>query len=116
LSIHCCRLILTNKFNRINAIRLDRCQSYFAKAFNAFNTSMVIKAVHICIHTALGVVPMKDLMWSSCLISLKKISTCQRLLYSSLIVLADHLRLLVMSSMTQLCSSLHTDTLLSLPL
>jgi hypothetical protein len=59
---------------------LDKCHLYFAIALRAFKMSIVISAVHICIITAFSVVPIKDLICKFCLISLKKISICQRLL------------------------------------
>ncbi len=60
-------------FNLINATRFDRCQLYFARALRAFNINMVISAVHICIITAFSLVPIKDLICSSCFISLKNL-------------------------------------------
>jgi hypothetical protein len=96
LSIHFCKSTFTNKFNLIKATRFERYHLYFA---NAFRINIVIRAVHICIITAFSLVPTNDFMCNNCLMSLKNISICQRLLYSSDIVLQDHVIWFVISSM-----------------
>lgn len=107
LSSHNCNSILTNKFSLIKATKLYKCLPNFAIAFNALSISMVMSAVQICISTAFSLVPINVFICSSCFISLKNISICQRLLYSSAMVLASHLKLLVISSIVCLFSSSH---------
>ena len=63
-------------------------QPYLAHAFRYFKINIVIIAVQTYIKTAFGDVPKKDFIFSSCLMSLKKISISQRALYSSPIVFA----------------------------
>jgi len=93
------RSIFSKWFSRIKATRFDKYQLYFAMAFNAVSISIVIKAVYIWTITAILLVPINDLICSNCLMPLKKISTSQRLLYSSAMVLHDHFNWLVIGSM-----------------
>lgn len=60
LSSHFCKSILTKRFSRMKATKLDKCQSNFDCTFNAFRMRMVIKAVQIWIITAFSDVPIND--------------------------------------------------------
>src|SRR5699024_5601990 len=111
---HNCKSIFTNKFSRIKATKLDKCQLNLDCARSAFSIKMVISAVHIWIITAFSDVPTKDLICRSCFRSRKNISTIHLLRYSSPMVLADQVNWFVISSTTCLCSSFHTATRLSL--
>lgn len=107
LSSSRCRSNFTNRFILKNATRFDRHHPYFAQAFRYFSTSMVIIAVQICINTALGEVPRKDLIFRSCLMSLKNCSMSQRALYRSDMVFAVQKNWFVISSMVYFVPNHH---------
>ena len=113
LSSHFCKSILTKRFKRMKATKLDKYQSNFDCAFNAFRMRMVIKAVQTWIITAFSDVPINDFIWSNCFMSLKKISTCHLLLYNSAMVLEDQQNWFVISSITCWFSSSQTATRLN---
>ena len=62
-----------NVFNLSDTTRLASPHLYFAMCFNQQSSSIVDKAVHICVSTALRDVPMKLFIFNSCLIFLKNL-------------------------------------------
>lgn len=63
-----------NVFNLSDTTRLAIPHLYFAMCFNQQSSSIVDKAVHICVSTALRDVSMKLFIFNSCLIFLKNFS------------------------------------------
>ena len=107
-SSHLKRSILVNVLSRRETTRFAKSHLYFAIRLSQHKSSMVVKAVHICVSTALGDVPMKLLMRSSSLRFRKKISISHRALYSAAMVDAAKEKLLERSSTAYWCSSFHT--------
>jgi len=88
LSSNLFKSIFTRRFNLRKATRFDKHQPYLALAFRYFKINIVIIAVQICINTAFGDVPRNDLIFNSCLISLKNCSISHLALYRSDMVFA----------------------------
>lgn len=63
--------IFVNVFNLSDTTRLASPHLYFAMCFSQQSSSIVDKAVHICVSTALRDVPMKLFIFNSCLMFLK---------------------------------------------
>ena len=105
---HFSRSIFVKVFNLSDTTRLANAHLYFAVCLSRHNNSMVIIAVHICISTALRVVPTKLLIRNNCLRLRKNISICHLSLYNSAIVDAANLRLFVSNSTVYSCSSFQT--------
>ena len=63
-----------NVFNLSDTTRLASPHLYFAMCFSQQSSSIADKAVHICVSTALRDVPMKLIIFNSCLIFLKNFS------------------------------------------
>ncbi len=105
---HFSRSILVNVFNLSDTTRFANAHLYFAVCLSQHSNNIVIIAVHICISTALRVVPTKLFIRNNCLRLRKNTSICHHCLYSSAIVDAANLRLLVSSSTVYPCSSFQT--------
>ena len=61
-------------FNLSDTTRLASPHLYFTTCFSQQGSSIVDKAVHICVSTALRDVPMKLFIFNNCLMFLKNIS------------------------------------------